>query len=53
MREERANQKISDIERSQAELRESIAASEQLAARAEMLLSGSRRTIGGGGEAQA
>lgn len=51
MRDERAKQKISDIERAQAELRESIAESDRLSARADALLSGSRRTMtGGGGE---
>lgn len=51
--EDEAERKISDIERAQIELRDSIAESEHLAARAEALLSGSRRMIGGSGQAQA
>ena len=51
MREERTNRTIAAIEQAQAELRESIAESDRLAARADALLTGSRRRIGGLGGA--
>jgi hypothetical protein len=51
--EDEAERKISDIERAQTKLRDSIAESEQLTARADALLSGSRRMMDGGGQAQA
>ena len=53
MRDEEAKRKISEIEPAQAELRDSIAESEALAASLDALLSGSRRAMSGpgGGEA--
>jgi hypothetical protein len=55
MRDDEDKRKISEIEQAQADLRDSIAESEQLAARVEALLNGSRRAMSGqsGGQAQA
>ena len=53
MRDDQTNGNLSGIERAQAELRDSIAESEELSARADMLMSNSRLTMGGGGREQA
>ena len=53
MRDDETNRTISAIERAQAELRESIAESDRLGARADALVGNARRAMTGGGGEQA